>query len=218
MFFERLQNTPAGGEAGKRIGQVRSRPVFGLTYGRMRGAVWFDRTRPPQGIVWLLGAEVHDERHKGRADAYDVFAELEARGELFPREVDYERLELDRRLVDTASFADDARRDARGLIERVIAEGRVDGELVGIPIRLIADQRQGLVALHGAVSTRLVLGRLSGVEFPLTNDRFLMTAETVRAAAEDLFGPEVLAEELHHFPDSLRDDERGFVILFESPG
>jgi hypothetical protein len=84
-FFERRENDERGGEGGERVSQIRSKPAFKFTYGRMRGATWFDRENPPQGVVWLLGAEPHDERHKGRSDAYDILGRLDAEDELFPQ-------------------------------------------------------------------------------------------------------------------------------------
>jgi hypothetical protein len=75
-FFERRQDDARAGEGGERIVQIKTHPAFSLHSGRMRGATWFDKSRPPQGIVWLLGAEAHDERHKGSTDAYDIFAAL----------------------------------------------------------------------------------------------------------------------------------------------
>lgn len=214
VFFERRERDHAGGETGKVIGQIRSRPAYGLTYGRMRGATWFDKTMPPQGIVWLLGAEKHDERHKGRSDAYDILGALDAAGQLFPQPIDYERLELDRRLLDSQNFADDARRDSRQLIEKVLAETRAEGEIARVPCRLVFQKANGLAAVFAAVSVKPVVGDRSGLPFPLTNERFLLLAEAVRAAAEDLLGPEVLAEEDPRFPGGL-DDERGFVLVFE---
>jgi hypothetical protein len=90
-FFDQREGDEDGGQGGERIVQIRSRPCFKLTSGRTRGATWFDRTRPPQGVVWLLGAEMHDERHRGRADAYDIFGALDGKGELFPVEIDAQR-------------------------------------------------------------------------------------------------------------------------------
>lgn len=78
-FFDRREDDPSGGESGERIKQIRSRPAFKLTSGRMRAGTWFDRDNPPQGVVWLLGAEKHDERHKGTSDAYDILGRLDDR-------------------------------------------------------------------------------------------------------------------------------------------
>lgn len=146
VFFERRETDPAGGEGGKRISQVRTRPVFGLTSGRMRAATWFDTGCPPQAVVWLLDAQLHDERHKGSADAYDVFAQLEAAGRLFPVELDYKWLELDRRILDTASFADDVRADAHALVDGARQNGRANGTIAGVPARLAWEQREGDIA------------------------------------------------------------------------
>jgi len=218
-FFERRQNDAEGGEGGKRIVQVKTRPVFGLSSGRMRAATWFDMSRPPQGIVWLLGGEIHDERHKGSRDAYDIFGQLEANGTLFPSDVDYKWLELDRRRADTHSFADDVRRDARKLLKLTRSAGRAEGSLAGVDAWLQwGEERGGLAALYVAVSTEPITGARSGYTFPLTNERFLLVAEAVRQAAEDLVGPEVLGDELSRPPDGLGapHSTRAFFLLFEA--
>jgi hypothetical protein len=192
--------------------------VFGLTYGRTRGATWFDTTRPPQGIVWLLDAQIHDERHKGSADAYDLFAQLEAAGALFPVDIDYTWLELDRRLRDTASFAEDVRRDAIVLVGQARRTGRADGRLAGVPARLAwVHPPNDLPVLYVAISTRPIIGARSGLEFPLNGQRFLLLAEAVRQAGEELVGPEVLVDQLRAAPDVLgrRQDERAFFVIFE---
>ncbi len=216
-FFERRQDDPLGGEGGKRIVQVKTRPVFGLSSGRMRGATWFDRTRPPQAVVWLLDAQIHDERHKGSSDAYDKFAALERAGQLFPVEVDYMWLELDRRRLDTESFSDDVRRDAEMLVAAARKNTRAEGTLAGVGARLAWYPSGDLPVLTGAVSTRPVLGVRSGYEFPLTNERFLLIAEAVRQAGEALLGPQVLVDELYAPPVELgrRGDERFFIVVFE---
>lgn len=187
----------------------------------MRGATWFDSRHPPQGIVWLLGAQIHDERHKGSADAYDIFERLDRDDALFPLDVDYGRLELDRRKQDTEQFSEIVRRDARALIDKVAADGSATGELAGVQTRAqLSDDVDDLIGLFVAVSTRPVRGRLSGMEFALTNERFLMVGEAVRQAAEQLFGPEVLADETQSPPDSLRQLQPGwrfFLLVFERP-
>jgi len=215
-FFDQRQNDQLGGEGGKRIAQVRTRPVFGLTFGRTRAATWFDTSHPPQGIVWLLDAQIHDERHKGASDAYDVFGRLEADEQLFPVEVDYKWLELNRRQLDTESFGADVRRDAQRLVTDARQHGRATGTLAGVPARL-AWETGDLPVLHVAVSTRPVVGARSGVEFPLTNERFLLMAESVRQAGEALLGPQVLVEEQIAPPAVLgrREGERAFLVVFE---
>jgi hypothetical protein len=217
-FFERRENDPDGGEGGERVVQVRSRPVFKLTSGRTRAATWFDVEHPPQAVVWLLDAQLHDERHQGRADAYDRFAELEAADQLFPTDVDYKWLELDRRRLDTESFAADVRRDARRLVEEARRSGRANGTLAGVPSRLAWEAGQGdLPSLYVAVSTQPVVGQRSGYEFPLTNARFLLLAEAVRQAGESLLGPQVLVGEQLAAPAVLgrRDGERIVLVVFE---
>jgi hypothetical protein len=217
-FFERRQNDAEGGESGKAISQVRTRPVFGLTSGRMRGATWFDTEHPPQGVVWLLAVELHDDRHQGSSDAYDIFQQLENSGRLFPEQVDYQWLELDRRRLDTASFSADVRRDGRRLVAAARRSGRSTGTVANVPVRLAWEHRAGdLPVLYVAVSTRTTAGPRSGLSFPLTNERFLLIAEAVRQAGEALIGPEVVVDELLVAPDALgrRQDERTFLVIFE---
>lgn len=151
-------------------------------------------------------------------DAYDVFAQLEDEGRLFPVAIDYTWLELDRRRLDTESFADDVRRDARDLVAAARRAGRATGSLARVPARLAWEHVPGhLPVLYVAVSTRSVRGARSGYELPLTNERFLLLAEAVRQAGEVLLGPQVLAEELLTLPVALgrRADERAFLLVFE---
>jgi hypothetical protein len=214
-LFDRRQNDARGGEGGERIKQVRSRPVFSLHSGRTRGATWFDKSRPPRAVVWLLGAELHDERHKGASDAYDIFEALDKADDLFPVTADYKLLELDRRRLDTARFGEDVRRDAKALVTEASSAGRSTGTLAGIPARLVwqADDAGG-VTPSVAISMLPVRGERSGFDFALTQQRFLLASEAVRQAAEDLYKPEVLAEETFDFPGAL-NNERAFVLVFE---
>lgn len=217
-FFARRQKDSHGGEAGERISQIKSRPAFKLTSGRMRGATWFDKTMPPQAVVWLLGAELHDERHKGESDAYDILGELDRAGNLFPTDVDYKRLELDRRRWDTESFAEDLRTDAADLIRRGWPDG-ANGVLAGVKARLVIQREGSFAAIYVAVSEQPVRGKRSGLQFPLTQERFLLLTEGTREAAEEAFGTTVLADELRErdkFPGGVRG-ERPFLLLLEPP-
>lgn len=213
-FFERRENDPDGGERGERIAQVRSRPVFSLHSGRMRGVTWF-QTDLDRGLVWLLAAEIHDDRHKGSSDAYDIFAALNRAGRLFPADIDYRRLELDRRREDTSSFADDVRRDAAELVEASVKDGHHHGTLASIPARSACVIDGGLRVLSVAVSRQPVQGLRSGLDFPLTDERFLLLAEAVRQAAEAIFGPEVLRDEIYSFEHGELRNERAFALMFE---
>lgn len=148
-FFDRREGDEQGGEGAERVQQISTKPAFKLTSGRMRGATWFEKNRPPQGIVWLLGAELHDERHKGGRDAYDILAALDGRGQLFPQQIDYKRLELDRRRWDTESFAEDVVRDGRELFGAAQGAGTARASLVGVPSRMVIEEesaRDGAVA------------------------------------------------------------------------
>jgi hypothetical protein len=214
-FFERRQDDEEGGEGGERIQQVRSRPVFSLHSGRTRGATWFDKSKPPQAVVWLLGAELHDERHKGRTDAYDIFGQLDRSGKLFPTETDYKWLELDRRRLDTDNFQQDVLADADDLIARTQADGRAEGSLAGVAARAAwHEERDGTTILHVAISREPYTGSRSGYSFPLTDERFLLMSEAVRQRAEARYKPEVLAEEVQEFPGGTQN-ERVFVLVFD---
>jgi hypothetical protein len=214
-FFEQRERDESGGEGGERVAQITSRPCFKLTSGRMRGATWFDRTRPPQGIVWLLGAERHDDRHKGKSDAYDLLAALEANGTLFPAELDYKRLELDRRRWDTSSFGKDLRADADALADGVLSRGDTRFKVVNVPVRVSTQREDDMLAVYVAVSTRPVRGPRSGLEFPLTTERFLLIQEGIREALERRLGKEVLAgewQDMSVFGGGPKN-ERAFVVL-----
>jgi hypothetical protein len=185
----------------------------------MRAATWFDVEHPPQGIVWLLGAEMHDERHKGRNDAYDIFAGLQANDTLFPQPVDYKWLELDRRRLDSSSFSEDVRRDAIALVEAARSKGRDRRRVAGVNVRAIWDaQEEALASMFVAVSMTPTRGLRSGLLFDLTHERFTLIAEAIRQAGEDVAGPEVLVDEVVRFPEGLPQlkNERGFVIVFEN--
>jgi hypothetical protein len=214
-LFELRENDPRGGEGGERVRQIRCKPAFKLTSGRMRGATWFDRTRRPQGIVWLLGAEMHDERHKGRRDAYDILGHLDAR--LLPEKVDYLRLELDRRRRDTESFATDLVEQASSLY-RVAAEGdgRSAAEVVHVPVRVVvAPNESDLHLVFVAVSSEPVIGPLSGMSFALTQERFALITEGFRQAIELVTASTADACEVHagQFPGGL-NNERGILVMF----
>lgn len=185
----------------------------------MRGATWFEKNRPPQGIVWLLGAELHDERHKGGRDAYDILGGLDEKGLLFPQEIDYKRLELDRRRWDTESFAEDVVRDGGELFGNAEAGGgSAKGSIAGVPARMILQEEEGGVTIaHVAVSGRPVKGPRSGLDFPLTQQRFELIQEGVRQAIEGEVGGDVLAGELPGaFPGRL-GNERPFAVMFDRP-
>lgn len=214
-LFELRQGDEAGGENGERVRQIKTRPAFKLTMGRMRGATWFEKNRPPQGIVWLLGAEPHDERHKGKSDAYDVLGQLDDAGVLFPRDLDYKLLELHRRLWDTETFAVDVAEDSDALVDELLQTERGARALANIPVRAIVARDESVVGFYIAVSTRPVVGQRSGLEFPLTQERFLLVQEAVREAIERRLGGVCVSGEwrdMSVFPGGGRE-ERAFAIL-----
>ena len=107
------------------------------------------------------------------------------------------------------------RAHAKELVREASATGRSTGTLAGIPARLVWDADEaGGVTLSVAISVLPVKGERSGLPFPLTQARFLLASEAVRQAAEDLYKPEVLAEEIFEFPGGL-NNERAFVLVFE---
>lgn len=216
-LFEQREHDELGGEGGERIRQVRGRrPVFKVTSGRMRGATWFEKNRPPQGLVWLLAAEWHEEGKKGRADAYDIIGRLSERGELFPEEIDYLRLELDRRRWDLESFTEDLARDADALAAAALPSG-AEGTVAGVAVRLVVIEEDTLVCVYGAVSQRPARGTRSGLEFALDTKRFFGVQEGIRGAFEKIHGPPTACDELSDrraFPGGLRN-ERPFLLLIE---
>ncbi|MDQ3630639.1 MAG: hypothetical protein M3417_05055 [Actinomycetota bacterium] len=216
IFFQQREDDERGGEGGERVRQIASKPAFKLTSGRMRGATWFDQDHPPQSVVWLLGAELHDERHKGRSDAYDILGRLDDQGELLPVPIDYKRLELDRRRRDTQNVAADVARDATDLVARALPDG-AEGAVAGVPVRLVVEDDATTTTLFVAVSERPVAGRHSGLSSPLTERRFVGIILGFRAVLEERYGPPVLTEELRDrsaFPGGLRR-ERPFLVYFE---
>lgn len=214
-FFAKRENDPAGGEGGERVGKVKQRPVFSLHVGkRTRGATWFDRSRPPEGIVWLCSCEPHDERFKDRDDAYDRFATQEAAGNLYPQDVDYKALELTRRIRDANWSTDSAILMGGALLKQAATSGAADGAVCGITLRLrrtLADPTFVVVA----VSQRPVNGELSGVQINLTDERFYLVAAAMKQAAAVLStSAPTLDIPTHEFPGGLKN-ERAFELAFE---
>ncbi|MEA2275089.1 MAG: hypothetical protein QOC78_49 [Solirubrobacteraceae bacterium] len=218
VFFERRENDEAGGERGQRVSQIKTRPAFKMTSGRLRGATWFDTEHPPQDIVWLLGAEMHDERHKGKSDAYDLLAALDDdQGRLWPRDIDYKRAELDRRRWDTTSFAADLAHDADQLLATCLRHRRAQGSLAQMRSRWATFGEGDMTLVTVALSTEPVIGPRSRLAFPLTDRRFLLAQEGCRQAVERT-GREALSEEIRDptvIPGGLRN-ERAFGILFST--
>lgn len=213
-FFARRERDVDGGEGGERIQKVRQRPVFALHSGRMRGATWFDRASPPQATVWLLGVEDHDERHKGRRDAYDRFAAQEEAGVLYPQPVDEKLRQLWRQMKDTAGFADRVLNEARAMLREVLRGHSFAGSLADVPVRaVIADPHADPAYVSVAVSTRPITGRLSGVDIPLTDERFFLIAELVRQAAAAIGGDADAEIPAFEFPGGLQG-ERALAVVF----
>lgn len=213
-FFDYRENDEAGGEGGERISQVKERSVFSLHVAKMRGATWFDRSRPPQGIVWLCGYEPHDERFKGRDDAYDRFARAERDGNFYPEEVDYKALDLSRRTRDANWVSSLAIDECEALLRTAIEDGAAQGAVRGIAIRLrrTLDDPTFIVV---AVSKRPVRGTLFGDLIELTNERFYLVAAAMKAGGARLASdsPEIDIP-VHEFPGGL-NDERAFEVALQ---
>jgi hypothetical protein len=215
-FYALRESDPSGGEGGERIASVKDRPVFSLHSGTMRGATWFDRERPPQGIVWLLGFEQHDERHKGRGDAYDVFAALEAVGKLYPVEVDYKLVEISRRVKDTKGFAKTAVIDAMKLLREAVTSEASAGTTAGVGTRALVVADGDVTVVGVALSMKPVAGELSKAMIPLTEERFLLLAKAFELAAQELFGDADAEIPTYEFPGGL-SNERAFQVAFTRP-
>jgi hypothetical protein len=213
-FFELREHDPRGGEGGERVSKVKERAVFSLHCGKMRGATWFDTTRPPQGIVWLCSYERHDERFKGTDDAYDRFAKQETEGKLYPEAVDYKALELSRRIRDADWSSETAIDECEALLQATLRDGGAEGTVRGISLRVrrVLDDPVFIVV---AVSTRAIQGELSGARIELTDKRFYLVAAAMKEAAtrRSTTAPD-LAIPTHEFPGGLRS-ERAFEVALE---
>lgn len=213
-FFELREKDPTGGEGGERVMKVKQRPVFSLHVGKMRGATWFDKTQPPQGVVWLCSYERHDERFAGKDDAYDRFAEQERDGKLYPEPVDYKALELSRRIRDAAWSSDTAIEESATLLQGAVEAGASEGSVRGIDVRL-RRVLEDPVFVVVAVSTKPINGELSRVEIQLTDERFYLVAAAMKEAATRISRSDPdLAIPTHEFPGGLRH-ERAFEIALE---
>lgn len=216
VFFEKRQNDAAGGERqGDRVQKVKQRPVFSLHIGKKtRGATWFEKTRPPQGIVWLCSVEPHDERAKGRDDAYDRFAKQEAAGVLYPLDVDYKALLLARQTRDADWDTPRATAACRELLMTAAESGAAEGTVCGIAVRL----RKTLddpIFVAVAVSMASVQGELSGVEIEMTQERFFLLGAAMKRAANSMTSGEANIDiPTHEFPGGLKN-ERAFEIAFD---
>jgi hypothetical protein len=120
-----------------------------------------------------------------------------------------ERLGLDLAEVQADHLAPPA------VMDRVGDHQRLADHAAGVPARAVwQSDEEGTVALSVAVCREPIVGLRSGETFPLTHERFALLMEAVRAAAERIHKPEVLAEELQMFPGGLRN-ERALILLFE---
>jgi hypothetical protein len=190
-----------------------------MRYGRWVGATCFDTSVPGLGIVWLLAALALDDP-EDLIPAETDFAERRRTSRLFPQAIDYARVQLDLRRADTNDFAEEARRDARALMQTVKHDLTAEGHIARVPVVLAWGVDDALLALHIAVSEVPQLGLLSQQELPLNADRFLLTVGAVRQAAESMFGRPTFADTIDEWPSGLRElaaTHRGYLLVFERP-
>lgn len=218
VFFEQCENSSTGGpEASKLPG--RGRPTYLLRYGRWVGATWFDTNIPGRGIVWLVAALALDDPDD-IGPAEEDFANRRRRSRLFPQAIDYERVQLDLRRGDTKDFAENARRDARALVQKAKRDLTAEGHIARVPVKLAWEVDDALLALHIAVSEVPQPGPHSHLELPLSAERFLITVGAIRQAAESMFGRVTFADAIQEWPPGLHDlvdPHRGYLLVFEPP-
>ena len=167
----------------------------------------------------MVAAELHDERHKGSSDAYDLMAQAEGSDEFFPGEKDYRLMRLHRQRRDVQGlFPDRARDEAAALISEAIEQGGSQGTIAQVPVRmrLTRDPDGGILTLWIAFMQRPVQGSFSGEPIPLTDHRFLLLVATCRSAlSQGRQTDEVLTDQVHDFPGGLAN-ERAAVMVFAS--
>jgi hypothetical protein len=218
VFFERCENSSTGGPGASRLAG-RSRPVYLMRYGRWVGATCFDESIPEMGIVWLVAALALDDPDDIGPAESDL-AMRRRQGRLFPQEIDYLRVQLDLRRADTKDFAEEARRDARALMQTAERDFTAEGYVARVPVKLMWEVDDALLALHIAVAEAAQLGPRSHEELPLSAERFLLTVGAVRQAAESMFGRASFADAIYEWPSGLQDLEaqhRGYLLVFERP-
>ena len=218
VFFERCEHSSTGGpDASRLVG--RGRPVYLMRYGRWVGAICFDTSIPGLGIVWLVAALALDDPDDiGPAEA--DLAGRRRRSRLFPQVIDYARVQLDLRRADTSDFAEEARRDARALMQTAEHDLEAEGHVARVPVKLVWEVDDVLLALHIAVSEAPQPGPQSHQELPLSAERFLLTVGAVRQAAESMFGRANFADAIHEWPPGLEElaaTHRGYLLVFERP-
>lgn len=219
VFRVRATAHPHGGADAIRVPQVKGREVYAFRGGRYVYATWFDSAHGRPEIVWLLAVREAEEGSDATS-AGEILAALEQSSELFPAGIDYLRLELDRRKLDTADFAERARADARDLVGGAAKQLSSDGEVAGIRVRLAWVGHDAYVALYVAVGTEPIVGERSRAEFALTSERFLLVIESVRQAAEHVYGELVLARPIDQWPRTLKELESEcsiYLLVFEVP-
>lgn len=218
VFFERCERSSTGGTDASQLAG-RGRPVYLMRYGRWVGATCFDTSIPEIGVVWLLAALALDD--PGDLDPAEAhLAERRRKNRLFPQAIDYARVQLDLRRADTKDFAEEARRDARALIQAVERDLRTEGHIARVPVVLVWEVDDELLGLHIGVSEVPQLGPLSHQEALLSPERFLLTVGALRQAAESQFGRVSFADVIDEWPSGLQAlaaTHRGYLLMFERP-
>ena len=95
-----------------------------------------------------------------------------------------------------------------------------EGYVAQVPVKLMWEVDDALLALHIAVAEAPQLGPRSHEELPLSAERFLLTVGAVRQAAESMFGRASFADAIYEWPPGLQDLEaqhRGYLLVFERP-
>jgi hypothetical protein len=218
VFFESCEHSSTGGPDATRL-SGRGRPIYLMRYGRWVGATLFDTTVRTRGIVWLLAALALDDPEDMLPVETDL-AERRRTNRLYPQTIDYARVQLDLRRADTEDFAEEARRDARALMQAVEHDLTAEGHIARMPVVLAWEVDDALLALHIAVSEEPQVGPESHQELPLSADRFLLTVGAVRQAAESMFGRAAFADAIDEWPSGLRElaaTHRGYLLVFERP-
>lgn len=159
--------------------------VFRLSYGHdHRGATWFDED---ERIVWLLAYGRH--RSGKPDDAFQIFKELDAAGNLFPTPNDYKRafddhdLWLAQRVVADAQELLSAARADQGVEQR----GMLGGDAaLGVLVEVVETLEETFVAFPAAALFTIGLDVLLAAFFPTSTlaDWDLRDALPTRPAAD----------------------------------
>jgi hypothetical protein len=213
-FFEQLRTVDA---AGPRIGEVATRDVYAFSDDSVLGATWFDETKAPVGIVWLLAAV--NLSGMSEIEARARIANRERIG-LFPTAIDYARFDLDRRKLDTGGFAAAVRRDLATFLAHRKFGTPITGDVAGVPVAALWRADSDYVGLYFGISQEPITGLRSERKIRLTGDRFLLIAGAVRQTLREWLGEPLIDEEPRQIPRELRRavrDPRVVLLVYSVP-